>query len=271
LDKKLCKLHRFPTLKYWSNKIEVVFLHSMLKKCDAVFPITQFMKSNLYRQYNIPCEKMFPFTMGINSKYIKQRKFSNIPGRTIKLVYVGTLIKERNLESLLKSYKLVSESDKSLRIQLSFVGGKSKDIERLKDVANKYNVSKKIKFYGQVKRTEVYKIIASHDIGISYIPSDIRFFDSSPTKLMEYIGIGIPVIATDCVLLQKKIVEDTNAGLLTSDDPEDIAQKIIKLIQNLKYYNERAILAYKYIIDHYDYEQMREKIHQIFNQISEKK
>jgi len=268
LERDLCRVHRYPTLKYGSNKIRFFVLHKMLKRCDAVLPITEYMKLNLNREHKIPNSRMYPFTMGINPTYIKRRKSPVQSLSKLKLVYVGTLVAERNIEKMLLAIKLVLERSPSSQIEVSFVGGRHNDIKRLKKIAEGFNISDNIRFYGQIKRNNVYTVIGSHHIGISYIPHDHRFFDSSPTKLMEYIGIGLPVIATDCVLLQRKIVNETGAGLLCKDDPDDIAQKIIMLIQNIDYYSEKAVASYDYIIENYDYRLMSEKLCKIFDCIS---
>jgi glycosyltransferase involved in cell wall biosynthesis len=66
-------------------------------------------------------------------------------------------------------------------------------------------------------REEVPGYLAAADIGISFIRPSPSKVASSPTKLGEFLAVGIPVITNGGVGDVARIVEDARAGILVSE------------------------------------------------------
>lgn len=262
---------KLPWLMLITKKLENVTLHKLLlRQCDAVLPISESMKQELHRRYNIPCSRMFPFGLGINVDNLK-----NIGSRVVlhksldhvRLVYVGTLSVARNCEEMIKAVQLASSTSGIPRISLAIIGGTRRDASRLKRFVHRRGMEGIVEFHGHIDRLQVYKEIGSSDIAISYIPAKRMFIHASPTKLFEYLALGVPVVATDCVLLQKRIIEETQSGVLAKADPKDFSEKLVYLIHHLGHYKELAERSRSYIHENFSYNGMRYELSRIYRKI----
>lgn len=259
------KGHKFPLIKYYKNIIDKYLLHNiLLKSCDAIFAITSYMKQKLVDEYHLEKDKIYPVPIGVNNEIVKNVKKGIGQKKEIRLIYIGTLVRARRLETIIYALNKVLENEKEKNITLTIAGGTLSENQILNDVAIQTGLIKCVRFLGYVDRYEIYRIISKSDIGISYIPDSDRFSDSCPIKLLEYLASGIPVIGTRNVKLQSEIIKHTEAGILCDDNLIEISNGILKMIHNLEQYKEKAESARDYIIRNYGYDFIKWNISSIY-------
>jgi glycosyltransferase involved in cell wall biosynthesis len=102
----------------------------------------------------------------------------------------------------------------------------------------------KIILRGKVPTDELRKITASCFAGLTLDKdTNINYRFSLPNKLFDYIQAGIPVIASDLIEI-RSIVEKYKTGLIiSSHQPESIAECINKMITDEKFYEELIVNA----------------------------
>ena len=82
----------------------------------------------------------------------------------------------------------------------------------------------KVRFHGWSSRTEVANILGDVRAGLVVLHPLKNYIDSFPTKMFEYMAIGLPVIASDFPLW-RRIISDVNCGLFVDpQNPEAIAK-----------------------------------------------
>jgi glycosyltransferase involved in cell wall biosynthesis len=89
-----------------------------------------------------------------------------------------------------------------------------------------------IRIWGYMKADEAWHIMARCHIGAAILAPLPNYIESYPTKLFEYMALGIPVITSNFPLY-RTIIEEERCGICV--DPlrvEDIAQAILYLIRN---------------------------------------
>lgn len=77
-----------------------------------------------------------------------------------------------------------------------------------------------VRFHGYQPAEAGYRIIAGTSIGLAILHPEPNYLESYPTKMFEYMAMGIPVIASDFPLY-KRVLEETGAGIAV--DPLDVA------------------------------------------------
>lgn len=268
-ENALSSRHKFPwlvrTTTLWENKS----LHYFMRFCDAIFPISKRMAENLQTDYGLPAEKMYPLGLGFNFESISTKKYPQIPKmhHPVRLIYVGTLSNLREFDVLLHGLANVITTAPNRRIEIEFLGGTGQEVQILKGIAKDLNIHENCFFFGKIDRNEVYNKIIQSDIGISWFGKDIRFIDASPTKMIEYLSLGIPVIAVDTVQEHKKILNETNAGLCCMVDKNDFTRKLISIIDNYDIYRSCSTSAIEYMKKRYSYTSMRERIYHLYDNI----
>lgn len=148
---------------------------------------------------------------------------------TIELLYLGALDWLRRLDFLLRALALAIKKDPRLR--LTFLGSAQRDldIEKLRALAAELGLAHAVRFSPLIPRSEVNARIDDSDIGVSPLPPVAHFLMNSPTKLMESLGRGRPVVGTRETPEQKAILEESGGGIATPFDEQAYADAILAL------------------------------------------
>lgn len=141
-----------------------------------------------------------------------------------KIVAVGRLEPQKNYNLLLKAFKkaLVSIPDYILRIY-----GKGYMEKEIADLAMTLGISDKVQFMGFI--SEPWMDARKDDIYV--LSSD---YEGMPNALIEAMGMGMPVISTDCPIGgPKELIEDGVNGLLVPvGDEEALCEAMLRLARD---------------------------------------
>lgn len=81
----------------------------------------------------------------------------------------------------------------------------------------------KVRFHGWLSRSKVANILGNVRAGLVVLHPFKKDINAYPTKMFEYMAIGLPVIASD-FSLWRRIITEANCGLLVNPlDPQTIA------------------------------------------------
>jgi glycosyltransferase involved in cell wall biosynthesis len=132
--------------------------------------------------------------------------------RELKLGYLGVLDANRHLEVLVDMLGLLRQS--GIPVRLLLIGGadERQDREMLEKRAAALGVSQHMEITGILPRVEALKRISAVNICLSPIHPSPIFRVASPTKLVEYLALGLPVIANKHPE-QRMILRECRAGV----------------------------------------------------------
>ena len=141
------------------------------------------------------------------------------------VVYVGELSEWHGVEILIDLAGKLSD------VKFLMVG---KNLEALREEAEKRGVLENFAFTGFVRYEEVPKYISAADVAIAPYKRTNRMktFYFSPIKIFEYMACGKAIVASDLEIIRDTI-RDTKCGLLVkAGDIEDFAEKIKLLLED---------------------------------------
>jgi glycosyltransferase involved in cell wall biosynthesis len=118
-------------------------------------------------------------------------------------------------------------------LKFRLIGGSSRDIALLKRYASaKQLVIDKISFHKWIDRDRVERIIDESQIGLVPHVRSPHTDSTVPHKLFQYMTAQLPVVASDCLPLQR-IVNDAKCGVIyESGNPESLAECLEELYRN---------------------------------------
>lgn len=91
-------------------------------------------------------------------------------------------------------------------------------------------LSEHITFHGYQSPQVAYHIIAGWDLGLAVLEPVSNYYESYPTKMFEYMAMGIPVIASNFPI-NRDILEKERCGLCVDlcapDQLPDTAQSLL--------------------------------------------
>lgn len=173
----------------------------------------------------------------------------NVNEKQNLIIYSGIMSQTRQLHHLLEAFKIVLKTFQDTKLLMV---GDGDSFDYLMDYSEFLSISNSVIFTGRVKHHDVVNYLSSSDIGISYIPINENYNYNPPLKTFEYLACGIPTIATKTES-NKRIINDRINGILSSDNPNDIANSIVALIKDKSLRNLLSQNARQSIM-HHDYE-----------------
>ncbi|MFB6271472.1 MAG: glycosyltransferase [Salinibacter sp.] len=171
---------------------------------------------------------------GVEINWLKVRQSPNEEANPLgtscsRGVYVGSLNAIRSLEGMFHSIRYAS---RWVPLQLDIYGS-GNDLDALKDKVKYEELIETVRFQGKIARRDLYELLADYDFGLAYIGNPLH--DAAPPlKTLEYLGAGLPVVATDTIG-NRMFVEDDLNGVLTARDSESFGEGIVRLVQSSEF------------------------------------
>ena len=128
---------------------------------------------------------------------------------------------------------------------LSIIGGNEKDLSRLKHLAARLNIDKRITFHGFVNPHRVAEIAKDIDVMVICALDRGKRRYSAHTKLYEYMAMGKPIVAVDLPSIREEVTDGKDVLLAKPDDPKSLAEKIGYVLDNPEVARQLAVNAYR--------------------------
>lgn len=239
--------------------------------CDHVFVQTEYMKSNMIKK-GIPKWKMTAVPMAVSIVDIPffghKREFSGSETGPIVL-YLGTLIKMRKMDFLLRVFKKVIEHLPNAKLLL--VGGSEDkaDEEELKMVAKELGVDHAVTITGFLPQPEAWNYVEKAAVCVSPIYPSPIFDVGSPTKLLEYMAMGKAAVANNQPE-QRVVIAESQAGICVPYDECQFSEAITYLIRNQDEAHQMGIKGRMYVEKNRNYSNTANTVERILQKIAEK-
>jgi len=152
--------------------------------------------------------------------------------RIIRLVYVGSMIPRKNVETLLKAVRDISQRDtrndgdphQGNDISLHIVGG-GRGEERMRQLVDTLDISTYVTFMGKLQPTELWQFLKGCDLFV--FPSLSEGF---PNVLLEAMACGLPIISSDFKGVRDIIQSERNGSIFPRGDHISLGNAINSMI-----------------------------------------
>lgn len=158
-----------------------------------------------------------------------QRVFKREKKKT--LIFLGALSKDKGIESALKVFQIIDKTEKD-RWQFWVVGRADPSyLNNLRLQTRKLRIDKKIHLWGFVSEAKKFQLLSRAHIAIN--PS-IR--EGWGLVVIEAAYVGTPTVAFDVPGLRDSIINNKTGIICAQNTVEDLAEKILELIEDAKKY-----------------------------------
>ena len=241
----------------------------VLKKSDIIFPISEYLKKEIVEKSKVNITRIIPLTMGID-KYFILRRPNSIPfldelhKENFLIVYFGTLSFARNPQFIIQVFAKFKENHN--KCKLLIIGKTQYEWEKkqLIRTCKTLKVNNDVIFTGLLQQNLLFDYISCCDVSLSAIPPESYYRISSPTKLYESLGIGLPVIGNKGILEQEKVLKESGGGFLVDYDVDEFSNAIATLMLNKGIRKKMSKKGKKYILNNYSYQAIAKKISPYF-------
>ena len=126
---------------------------------------------------------------------------------------------------------------------------------------------RQVYFSGWADRKQVAEILASVRVGLVVLHPTPKYLDAWPTKMFEYMSVGLPVIVSDFPLW-RGIVEDAGCGLLVDPlDPQAIADAMQWILDHPAEAEAMGKRGREAVEKHYNWDTEAEKLVALYNKL----
>lgn len=174
------------------------------------------------------------------------------------LIYVGALSPLWSVDLAISAMPALLRRIPDIRFLIAGVGPAEAELKRLSQALD---VAENVVFLGHLEYHALPAVLAEADVGIATSLPDSEFRKyASPLKLIEYMGAGLPVIATR-VGQTEIIMQQADAGVLIDHSVEDFVAAAVDLLSNKMQYERYSQAAIAYAA-RFDWDLLMEQAYQ---------
>jgi len=235
------------------EKIGILFMDSIIIAEDSY--------TNIYAGQNkITSIKNYPLLS--MSKMIVEGKNSRPT-----IVYVGGINEGRGALDMIYSIRLLKAKYES--ISLILIGPIDQDSlnNKIHGLLQQALLQDNVSLIGRKINEEIYSILSRCHIGLAVLHPEPNYLESLPTKLFEYMSVGLPVVASNFPLW-KEIVEGDGCGLTVNPlDPTEIASAIQYLLDRPDEALQMGANGRKAVLEKYNWETEGKKLLALYEKL----
>lgn len=258
-------------LVLWKGQLEQAMLYRwVLPGARHVFVQSQAMLDYMVAR-GVPAAKLSAVPMGVDMERFGEGvtagpRPAGWEGRRM-LGYLGSLDKERQLQSVVDALRLVRQQVPDACLLLVGAAAHASDTEALCDYIARQGLTDAVHITGWLPSSQAWQLLMSADAAISYVPRSVMYDVSSPTKLLEYLALGLPAVGND-IPDQAYVLSGSDAGWLTASDPAAMAQALLAIFQDPAAARARAARGPAYMRAQRSYAVLAEQVAQQYRAIA---
>jgi glycosyltransferase involved in cell wall biosynthesis len=245
-----------------------VLYHIVLQAADHVFAQSVRMKATLI-QRGVAAQKITPVPMGVsvdrfNPSNIAPTDDQRLDGRKV-LLYMGTSSPARRIDVIVRALGAVVRTGQDAVLVLL---GETRPTDRdtLLSIAREEEVADRLIFTGHLPLAQALGYVRRADVCLSPCPSDPLLVVGTPTKLVEYLAMGRPVVANDHPD-QREVLEASGAGLVTDLSSEGFAEAIAVLLSDMAVAESMAVRGPPWVAAHRSYAVLAELVSTVYSEL----
>jgi glycosyltransferase involved in cell wall biosynthesis len=260
----IAKIFRVKTIFHLLNAIDVFWREStgfsrslimfVLNKCDVLLVQSDGIKNFVEGISDTPVVAIYN---GVEIwRYNRISSKGYFSAKTIQVVFVGGLSKNKGVFDILKAVQLINNID----IHFTFVGGGP--VDEFLDYAHKLGVNEQVSFLGRI--SEEKKVELLMDSHIFVLPS---YAEGQPVAILEAMAAGQPIISTSVGSIPEIVSDGKNGFLIEPGDINKLAEKISTLAEDSTLRNKMSEHNYKQTRKLYDVRRVFSELEGVYNTV----
>ncbi|RKY69676.1 MAG: glycosyltransferase family 4 protein [Candidatus Latescibacterota bacterium] len=232
-------VHYIPLNRKLLQKLSVLGSRTYCNHCTLVLTPSHPMR-DLLMEYGVK-EKIVVLPTGIDLESFTNNKLDNnirqrygISKSTKLLLYAGRIGEEKNLDFLLKSFRIVA--NRISDVHLLLVGDGPLKYQLI-DLAKELDIASQLSFTGYLPRSEVISCCASADL---FVFSSMT--ETQGLVLLEAMAAGTPVVAVDALGVSA-LIKNGQGGCLCEPSTEIFANRVYELLSSDSLRKQKAAQA----------------------------
>ena len=107
---------------------------------------------------------------------------------------------------------------------------------------------------------EIPDLINQSDLSLCILPPILSYRMSSPTKVVEYLSLGLPVIVNEEIEDQRQVVAESRGGYYIEYNIEKISELLYNIINDDKFPGKMPKYGHDWIINNRNYHKLAKEL-----------
>lgn len=197
-------------------------IRRMLRECDQILVLGDYWEQAIRKME--PQAKIFILR---NAVPIPERQAQWDP-MEIRLLFLGVLIPRKGVSDLLQAVRILKDKGIAQKRTMKLViAGTGEQEQELKKLCASLGLEEIVTFAGWIEGERKRELLLSSQCFI--LPS---YHEGLPIAVLEAIGYGLPVIATDVGSVSDAVLDGVNGFLVPTGSPQSLAHAIEQVTAN---------------------------------------
>nr|QEQ70618.1 WbwZ protein [Vibrio parahaemolyticus]QOS24158.1 O-antigen biosynthesis glycosyltransferase WbnH [Vibrio parahaemolyticus] len=179
----------------------------------------------------------------------------NRDNNIVRLVMVARFSEQKDHETLLQALAGITHLPWTLDLV-----GKGPNLDSIAKLANKLNLGDRVNFLGE--RDDVPDILYSSDIFLL-----ISNWEGYPLSILEAMGCGLPIIASDVGGVSEAVVNEKNGYLISRKDIKNLESCLSILIEDRDLRRKISTINSEEFMEKHSVESMYRKTMNVYNEV----
>jgi glycogen(starch) synthase len=229
-----------------------------------VIVCSDYMKNEVRGLFQVPKDKLGMIANGVNIDNYQaeasedfRSKYANPEEKIV--FFVGRIVREKGIQVLLRAVPEILEQDQQVKF---VVAGKGPFLSSLRDHAAFLGISEKVYFTGFISDEERNKLYHTADLAV--FPS---LYEPFGIVALEAMATKIPVITSSAGGLDEFVKDGKNGLKVKPDNPQELVDSILYLLNNQSKSREMAETAYQFVKNYYNWDKIADKTEQLYIEV----
>lgn len=244
-----------------------VLYRLILPRADHVFVQSDRMLEDL-AALGIDRDRMTAVPMCIDPKRfpepLRLERPSGLNGRPV-VGYLGECSRIRRIDFLFEAISIVRKRIPDIYLLVVGDAIDPEDQAWLRSRVRELELEDNVRITGWVKAEEVPALFASVDIGLALMAPDPILDSTTPTKLVEYLAMGRPVVANDHPD-QSLVLQRSGGGIAVPFEANAFGHAIVTLLGDAARRDEMASRGREWVFAERSYPKMAQRLAYIYLQ-----
>jgi glycosyltransferase involved in cell wall biosynthesis len=249
------------------------FYRLVLPGADHLFVQSEAMREWLAGK-GIDPARMTAVPMGVDTERLRRERIvpaedARLDGRRV-IAYVGVLGKDRNSTFLLDLVLALLPFEAGIVLVLAGDADAVDERQWIREEIARRNLQEHVLLTGWLGQEQALRYAIRAEVGLSPIPRGELFDVSSPTKLVEYLALGIPGVAND-IPDQKLLIERSQAGFCVPMEIDAFRDAVLRLLRDEGLRRECAERGPAFVRNERAYPILAQRVARAYREIVRKK
>lgn len=232
-----------------------------LKAVDGVVLAADSLEF-FYRRYEIPRVTVRNYPLIPSS--LPQPPDPPTEGSPLEMVYIGAIMPTRAVLEFVRADKILSRRRQGgARLHIY---GPLDDPAYVRQIEKEFDGSG-VTLHGILPHARLFDTLSHMHISFALFYDRPASYESLPTKLLESMVAGVPVVASDRPVIRKYLSPPEGGLVVNSLDPKEIAEAVLKIAGDPAFYGSRSRAAQKRVADLYSWGGEAKKLMQFYERM----